>query len=137
MAISRSTQQVTWASANSVSVAIGGATNSDIVTLAAATFAAAVTLKADNAGAPASGDTVDFYILRSTGDPDADPDTADEYDSNDTLHPVFLKRLDTNTTDPAVATIELPIAAQKVKIRAVNNAASSVTVSAQIETVEG
>jgi hypothetical protein len=40
------------------------------MSFSAAAFDAMITLKADNSGTPASGDTVDFYALLSCGDPD-------------------------------------------------------------------
>lgn len=135
MAVTRSQYQVTWSSSNSVSVASGGNATSDDVTLAAATFDGSVTLKADNDGTPASGDTVDFFLLASTGDPDGTG--TQEYDSEDDTHPRWLARLDTNTTDPAVATVTIPVTAADVRIYAINNSGGrAITVSAEIEGME-
>lgn len=129
MAVANNEQQVTWSSSNSVSVSADGSQTSDAVTLSTTTFAAMVTLKADNNGTPASGDTVDFYALLTCGDPDGAG--ADEY-PNDDSDGTFLARLDTNADDPAVATVSLPVA-KAVKLYAKNNSSGrAITVSACI-----
>ncbi|MHA2377344.1 MAG: hypothetical protein ACXAB9_14385 [Candidatus Thorarchaeota archaeon] len=131
MTVAQNQLQIEWSTADSVSVSSGSSQTSDAKDFSDTAFDALVTLKADNGGTPASGDTVDFYALLSCGDPDADPDSADEFpnDENDAL---FLARLDTNANDPAIATVPIPIA-EAVKIYAYNNAGSnSITVSACI-----
>jgi hypothetical protein len=129
MAVANNEQQVTWSSSNSVSVSAGGNQTSDAVTLSTTAFAAMVTLKADNDGTPAGGDTVDFYALLTCGDPDGG--ASDEY-PNDDSDGIFLTRLDTDADDPALATVSLPVA-KAVKLYARNNSSGrAVTVSACI-----
>lgn len=134
MAITRTETQVTFAAANSKSVAAGGDDLSDIVTLADNAIAAAITLKADNSGTPATGDWIDFFWCASAGDPDADADSADEYASAGE----WLARVDTNhakaVSGAFVETVMLPTAPTRGKLRALSNAASNaIVVSAQIE----
>ena len=129
MTVANNEQQVTWSSSNSVSISAGGNETSDAVTLSTTAFAAMVTLKADNSGTPASGDTIDFYALLSCGDPDGSG--TDEF-PNDDSDGIFLARLDTNADDPALATVAMPIA-KAVKLYAVSNASSNaIAVSACI-----
>ena len=129
MAVANNEQQVTWSSSNSVSVSAGSSQTSDAVTFSSTAFDGMATLKADNNGTPASGDTVDFYALLSCGDPDGA--SADEY-PNDDSDGIFLARLDTNVDDPALATVGVPIA-KGMKIYAKSNASSNaITVSACI-----
>ena len=127
MAVANNEQQVTWSSSNAVSISAGGTETSDAVTFSSSAFAAMITLKTDNSGTPASGDTVDFYALLSCGDPDGS--AGDEF-PNDDSDGIFLTRLDTNADDPAIATVVLPMA-KAAKIYAKSNASSnSITVSA-------
>ena len=127
MAVANNEQQITWSSSNSASVSAGGTQASDAASLSATAFAAMVTLKADNDGTPASGDTVDFYALITCGDPDGA--STDEY-PNDDSDGIFLARLDTYADDPAVATVNLPVG-KAVKLYAKNNSSGrAITVSA-------
>jgi hypothetical protein len=129
MAVANHEVQVTWSSSNSASVSGGATAASDTMSFSATAFDAMITLKADNSGTPASGDTVDFYALLSCGDPDGSG--GDEF-PNDDSDGIFLARLDTYADDPAIATVTIPVA-KSVKIFAKNNASSnSVTVSACI-----
>ncbi len=129
MTVANNEQQVTWSSSNSVSISAGSRQTSDGVTLSTSAFAAMITLKADNNGTPAGGDTVDFYALLSCGDPDGSG--SDEF-PNDDSSGIFLARLDTGADDPALATVALPVA-KAVKLCAVSSAASNaITVSACI-----
>lgn len=131
MALAVNEQQVTWSAANSVSIAAGGNNTSDAVTHTSGTvFQAKIQLKADNDGTPASGDTVDFYLLESQGDPDGA--STDEFDT--TTQGTHLARLDTNTDDPALTTVWVPGPLYKSKIYAVNNSGGrAITVSALIQ----
>lgn len=70
MAITKSETQITWAAANNLSVAASGNGTSDAFSFDTASLLAMITLKADNNGTPAAGDTVTFYLLYTTGDPD-------------------------------------------------------------------
>ena len=129
MAVTNNEQQVTWSSSNSASVSAGGTQVSDTANFSATAFAAMVTLKADNDGTPASGDTVDFYALITCGDPDGAG--ADEYPTDDS-DGIFLARLDTSADDPVVAAVNLPVA-KAVKLYAKNNSSGrTITVSACI-----
>ena len=130
MPITKQARQVLWAGGVTVSVAAGAATNSDTITPGADAVGAVLQVKVDNTGTPAAGDTLDVYLLMTTGDPDADPDSADEFDTNN--HGLFLMRLDTNADDPAIKTVEIPTAMKAYKVRVMNNGASAMTVSAQV-----
>ncbi len=129
MAVANNERQVTWSSSNSASVSAGSTQASDAASFSATAFAAMITLKADNNGTPASGDTVDFFALVSCGDPDGSG--SDEF-PNDDSDGMFLARLDTNADDPALATVALPVG-KAVKLYAKNNSSGrAITVSACI-----
>jgi len=131
MAITRAENQITWSASNSVSVSAAGSQTSDLVTLDTTCINAAITVKADNAGTPAAGDTVDYYWASSVGDPDGAA-TA-EYPT-DTLHMQWLCRIDTNSTDADKNTVSLPAVPANGYLVAVSNASSnSITVSGTIE----
>lgn len=130
MAVSKSSTQVTWpTAANSASVSSGGNATSEAGTFATDSFEAMLTCKADNGGTPAAGDTVDFYLLYTTGDPDGA--STDEYDTN--MQGTYLCTLDTNADDPAQKTVRVSPVAKGFKVYAVNNASSnSITVAAEL-----
>ena len=134
MAITKSETQIQWSAANSVSLAASGTTTSDAFVFDATSFLAMITLKADNNGTPASGDSVTFYLLYTTGDPDGTG--ADEYDT--TTQGTLLALLDTNTSDPAQTTVAVNPSAKGGKIYAVNNNASrAITISATMYETKG
>ena len=131
MAISQNEIQVEWSGSDSQSVSSGGSNNSDTATLSATAIKRGVLLKADNGGTPAAGDDIHFYALVTTGDPDADPDSADEFSSDGYGIPLAVVKTDVD--DPALVYAELPLAISAVQIRAESQAGSnSITVSAQI-----
>lgn len=135
MALTVNELQVTWSAASSVSIASGGNNTSDVITFTAGTvFQAKIQMKADNDGSPAVGDTVDFYLLESHGDPDGA--STDEYDT--ATQGKHLARLDTNSNDPAISSVWLPGPFYKAKIYAVNNSSGrAITVSAIIQEHNG
>lgn len=135
MAISHAKTQVKWpTNANTTSIAFGAPQNSEEVTLSTNAIARQLSVKVDNAGTPGAGDTATVYLLRTSGDPDADADVTDELDTDD--HGLWLMQLDTNLDDPAIRTVDVPTAFEKCKVRIVNNsAADSYTCSAQFEEV--
>jgi hypothetical protein len=127
MAITNNAVQVTWSASNSVSVTAGSNQTSDAETVTGDDCpSVTLTLKADNAGTPASGDTIDFYVEKTAGDPDGTG--GNEY----ATQREFLAQLDTNTTDPALETVEFSIlGVESWKLYAESNASSnSITVSA-------
>lgn len=134
MAVGKNEIQVKWSTANSVSVSAGGSQTSDAASLSATGVAVHIMVKADNAGTPASGDTITCWWLCTTGDPDADADSADEYSTG--TQGTLLGVLDTNTDDPAIGGAwPLPLT-QGGKLYVESGAGSnSITVSAQIEEV--
>ena len=121
MALSYNESQVTWSSAASVSLNSASRFDSDAVTLNAGDLAGSVSLSADNAGSPASGDVVNVYVKWSNGD--LLGDSGDDYDTDE--HAEFLCQLDTYATntpgeDPARITVPLSVAGRKAfKISAV------------------
>ncbi len=118
--------------ANSKSIAAAGNATSDAHSMGDETIDAQVIVKADNAGTPASGDELTVKILATVGDPDADPDSADEYTT--TSHAKVVAVLDTNSEDPAISgPIGIPPALKGIKVYASNGASSNAIVaSAQI-----
>ena len=126
MALSRNQVQITWSSAGSVSVPAGGTATSDLIGLSPAAIRSQIQVKADHADYPAVGDTVEFWLLQTLGDPDGAD--ADEYDTE--RRAVLLAVLDTCEDDPALTTAGLPVPAKGAKLLAKNNAAHAVTVSA-------
>lgn len=129
MALGNTEIQVQWSSSDSKSVTAATTEASDVFTYAAGASEAMVTLKADNAGTPASGDTVDFYLAASCGDPDGA--STEEYPAN-VAHMIYLGTIDTYTQDAECLTVVLPVTV-KGKIVAKSNAASNaITVSACI-----
>lgn len=135
MAITKNEIQVEWSTADTISVSSGGNQTSDVVTLSAAAFDASLQIKADNAGTPASGDIITGYVLYSYGDPDVDPDSADEFD---TIGHAIPFELDTNSEDPVIRSIKIDPAAVSLKLYVANGASSnSITVSAQVREILG
>lgn len=131
MAITTSEIQVVWPTSNSTGITTGSAYTSGVITHDQTCFQALIMCKADTTStAPTSGDTVDFYYLRTTGDPDADADSADEYPT--TTQGEFLCNIDLNSDDPGLKTVWMPGPFQTAKLYVVNNAAVKVTVSSQI-----
>jgi len=129
MATTKSNVQVTWSSATSKSVSSSSNATSDAHTFDASSVSAMITVKANHGGTPASGDTVDFFLLYTTGDPDAA--STDEYDSSG--HGMHIATLDTNTDNPAIKTVEIPVSAKGFKVYAKNNDSNSdITVSAEV-----
>ena len=139
MAITLTQTDVLWTgSAHTDSIAAGGNETSLEVNLDATCVAAQITLKADNSQAtPAADDQIDFYLLQTSGDPDAAEPGTDEFDTAG--HAVFLARLDTYTggsgEDPAIKTVPLPIPQKGFKIYATgadSGTTNAITVSATI-----
>jgi len=130
MAVSANRVQVTWpTAANSTSVSSSGNATSEEPTLSDTAFMRTVTLKADNDGTPASGDTISFYAMYTNGDPDGA--STDEFDT--AAHAELLAVLDTNGEDPAIKTVEL-LVTKGLKLYAVNDSSGrAITVSAEIE----
>lgn len=140
MASTRESTALTWSATASVSVSNGSNATSDAFTFNASDWAAAIQIDANNNGTPASGDTLDCYILWSAGD--VLGDSASDYDTVE--HAQLLGRLDTNTSntpgeDPARRTFPLPnIAALGFKLYCVNNSSGrSITVRAMVVTQRG
>ena len=130
MAVANNEIQIEWDSGNSSkSVNAAGSATSDVFSFSATAVDAMITLKADNAGTPASGDTVELYLLATCGDPDGN--STDEYPA-DNDEGILMAALDTNVNDPAVKTVTCPVA-KGAKLFAKSNASSNaITVSACI-----
>lgn len=137
MAITRAENQVTWpTSATDKAVASGTAETSEEVTLDDTCVAASITVKANNTGTPASGDTVDFYWAATGGEPDVDPSVTDDFPTQSDAH--WLCRIDTNLSgnNPGVKTVDLPAVPKTGKVIADNNSSGrSITCSATIEEI--
>ena len=130
MAVTKANTQVKWNGGNNdYTLTSGSAISGDAHTFYGSSVMAMITLKADNTGTPASGDTVDFYLLYTTGDPDGS--SVEEYDTVD--HGMHIASLDTNKDDPARKTVEIPVSALGFKVYAKNNASSnSIKVSSEV-----
>lgn len=130
MASSRNATEIQWSASGSVSISASSNATSDVFTFNAEDWDASITVKADNDGTAASGDTIDCYLLWS-------------YDGTnfDTVeHAQHLGRLntyasDTPGEDPVQRTWQIPTAAAAFKLYTVNNAGSnSITVTADVVT---
>lgn len=117
MAVTNAEVQVQWTAANNKSIASGSAATSDAFTNDATAVTLGITCKVDNDGTPAAGDTVDFYLLGGTYDPDG----AGSVEYGTTTQDTWLCRLDTSVTDPAQATIVLPCGITGGQIYCKNN----------------
>lgn len=95
MASSRVQTQVTWSSANSITLNSSSAQTSDAFAWNAEDWDADLMVSADNSGTPASGDYVDVWIAYTCGD--VLGDSGDDYDT--TEHATYLGRLDTYGTN--------------------------------------
>ena len=130
MPVQKSSVQILW-DAGSYTKSISSSSNatSDAHTLSSTAVSAMLTLKADYGASASSSDTIDFYLLFTTGDPDGAG--ADEYDT--TGHGMHVATLSLSTDDPSQKTVEIPVSAKGFKLYAVNNSSSStMTVSAEI-----
>jgi len=121
MAITHTETRIQWSSSDTTSITSGSNATSDAVTVDATTFQASVTLKADNASTPASGDTIDVWLLGSAGDPDG----TGTHEYATTEQGLFIGTLDTNADDAAIRTFQIPMPLQNLKLYAVSNAASN------------
>lgn len=131
MAIAHNETQVDWGTgpSNSQSVSGGGSSTSNVANISDTAFQAQIELKADHGGTPGAGDTIDFWLLQTLGDPDGSGSNEFETDEQGT----FLATLDLNADDPAVSVVELPLPSVGVKVKAKNNDANTaITVSATI-----
>jgi hypothetical protein len=136
MAITIVETQITW-DTGSTSKNVTSATEvvSDAFTLDATCIKADITVYADNAGTPASGDTAVFRVRGSAGD--ILGDTGDDFDTAE--HARHLATLDTyasNTPgeDPAQRTIVDALAPQKFKLACIcaNAATRNMTIRARV-----
>jgi len=126
MAITTNTVAVLWSTAATKSVAAAATEISDNEDVTGADCPeVTLTLKADNAGTPASGDVVDFYVSKSA-DGGTTYDTVENYQ--------HLTQIDTYTpsADPSSKTVSFNIeGVTDWKLVAISGAASnSITVSA-------
>lgn len=119
--------------ANSKSISSGGNATSDLVSPDSDAVAAMLMVKADNDGTPAAGDDIHVYLLITTGDPDADADSADEFTT--VGHAVIRAVLETDVEDPAISNaipVPLPLSGG-FKVYCTNQSGGrAITVSAQV-----
>lgn len=131
MALTRVETQVTWAAANSASVAPATSQTSDVITLDATCVAARILLKADNSATPNAADIIDFSVLETMGDPDGAG--ADEHVTPDNGH--YLGAVDTSQNDPSLRSNDFPVPQKSFQIYAegiTNQTVNAITVSATI-----
>lgn len=130
MAINRYGKQVFWNGNVATNVAANGSATSDTVQIANGAIGLSITVKANNTGTPAAGDEVEVYIKYTAGDPDADPDAADEFATNSHAFP--LGTLDTASDNPAVASFRLSPEFKAFQVYVVNKSGTNtITVSAE------
>lgn len=127
MSHARREAQITWSAANTKSVGTGADETSDAQAIDAKFIRGQVVAKALHGGSPSSDDLVEIRVLYNLGDPDADPDSADEFDTPEHAIPYVL---DLSQEDPALITIPIEYG-NEFKIHTRNQAGESVTVSAQ------
>lgn len=138
MASSVNEQQVLWSAASSKTVSANTIQWSDAITLNVEDWEASLTVNADNAGTPASGDTCDVYVAWSNGD--VLGDTGNDYDSDE--HAQFVGRLDTYATntpgeDPARRTWSLNVSgktALKIGVTCAQASTRNIVVRARLNT---
>jgi hypothetical protein len=139
MAITRQETGITWSTASSITLSSATRTDSDAFDFDATDVAAVLSVSADNAGTPASGDILEVYVKWTSGD--ILGDTGDDYDT--TEHAEYLGRLDTFATntpgeDPARRTWSLNhmIGASgfKVSVEAPLGASRNIVVRARVAT---
>lgn len=138
MALTRQETGITWSSAASVTLSTATLTWSDAVTFDATDIAGGMIVSADNAGTPASGDTVEVWAAYTTGD--VLGDTGDDFATDE--HAVYLGLLDTygaNTPgeDPARKAFALDVQSFKgfkLGVKAANAATRNVVVRARLQT---
>ncbi len=115
------------------SIAAGGNATSEIVVAVTDCVEIEVQCRADNDGTPASGDTVTFKALTTTGDVDANPDVTNDFATTDGVNALTLLDVSTAAKDPAQSgLLSLAPGTIEFKIHALNNSAGrAITVSAQ------
>ncbi|WP_025322251.1 hypothetical protein [Deferrisoma camini] len=126
MATALNRVQVTWSSANTVSVAASGTQTSDDATLSSTAWAREVRVKAVTGAAGASGDTLELY-WEGRGDPDGD--STNDYETDGT----YLGTMDVGAASSTyVRSFGLYGLAQYGRLKVVSNASDACTVSAEI-----
>ena len=136
MAITRVETGITWSAAASVTLNAATVFASDAFTFDATTIGATIAVSADNAGTPAAGDTVTFYLAYTSGD--LLGDTGDDYDTDEHAIPIgVVDTYATNTPgeDPARRTLILPSSVPKgAKLLAVapNAATRNIVIMARL-----
>ncbi len=133
MAITNNETQVLWSAANSLSIAAAGTGTSDAFTIDQTCVMATATCKADNDGTATAGDTIDFYMLCATYDPDGSG--AVEYGT--TTFDVWLCKCDVGAAanDPCIINVPFNPAITGGKIYVKNNSPGggrAITVSVTI-----
>lgn len=137
MAITTTQTQVTWSSASSVTVSSATESVSDVYTLDQTCVGASISLSADNAGTPVSGDTAIFRLQWTNGD--ILGDTGNDYDTS--KHAQYLTTLDTYATntpgeDPARRTLPISIPQGaigfKVAVTCANAATRNIVIRARV-----
>jgi hypothetical protein len=95
MSLTLTETQILWASATSVTINSATPVVSDAFAIDPTTIAASIQISADNAGTPASGDTVTAQIAYTLGD--ILGDSGDDYDTTEHAAPLMV--LDTYATN--------------------------------------
>lgn len=138
MASSKTETQVQWSAADSKTVSANTIQWSDAITLNIEDWRGSLTVNADNAGTPASGDTCMVYVAWSSGD--VLGDSGNDFDTDE--HAEFVGPLDTFATntpgeDPARRTWPLSVAgktALKIGVVCAQAATRNIVVRARLIT---
>lgn len=139
MAITHNQTQVQWSGSNTKTVSSSTLAWSDAVAFDATDVAAMLSVKADNQGTPASGDTCAVYIAFTTGDISGSGGS-DTYDSDEFAQLLFtLDTYATNTPgeDPCQKSVSIPVSAKgfKVGVSCPQAGTRNIVVSARLGTV--
>lgn len=123
MAVTKVETQITWSSSNTITLNSNNWVVSDEVSLDDADWEGLIAARADNAGTPASGDTVEVRILYTAGDVD-NGGGANDYPTMNTggstgAQATRLMVLDTYANyDPDFKVVPIHVAAKKFKLAA-------------------
>lgn len=117
MPLTRTETQITWATANTITLNSAIQQTSDPFIFDPTDISASLQINANNQGTPALGDNVNVRIAWTTGD--ILLNTGDDYDTGE--HAQLITILDTYPTDspgenPARRTLDIPTSAKGFKV---------------------
>lgn len=130
MPLSKARNQVKWGGSNVVVVAAGTSYTSDIVNISDNVVMGGLQVKLQPSGPGVAGDHAIIKVLYSHGDPDADPDATDEFDTSSAA--LVSRAVDISSGVEQLVSVPIDVSGKAFKVYVENNASSiSMTVSAQ------